>query len=626
VRRPNSTPPGSTLTAPTEGAVVKGAVTLSATTPVANPAKVEFVLDGHVLGAASTTTSPYTFSWDTTAAIDGTHWLAARVTDALGRIGTSSVTTVTVANVTPPPSSLPLAVAASTFSDGAGARTAGLTGLKGGNLLLALVGADGTSGTPQSVALSSPGLTWSMVRRANGSAGTSEIWKAVLPASSTSVSATATPGGSGFHASMTLVAFDGSSGVGASAVGSAASGAAGTTVTTTKPGSWVFGVGNDWDGAVARTLGAGQQVRHQWVDTSVGDTFWSQSTSAPTANQGTAVPIGTTAPTNHQWNLAAVEVLASSTAPPPVDDIPPTVQITDPAADAVVSGTTVVGATAADSSGVASVSFFLDGAALGSPDTTPPFTVSWDTTASAAGSHSLTAKARDVPGNVGTSAAVPVVVDNSAGAPAVIRIDARATRQATGTLQATGLTTPTAGDTLIAFVALDGPAGAGRQSAVVSGGGLTWTLVKRSNTQSGDSEIWSARAVGTLGNATITARPTVAGYNGLLTVLAFSGADGTSVAGAAGAPSGAPSIYLPGVARGSWVFAVGNDWDRAVARTVASGQVLQQQNVVTSAGDTFWVQSTAAPNPGLSLVTIADTAPTGDQWNFAAVAVKAKAG
>jgi hypothetical protein len=178
----------------------------------------------------------------------------------------------------------------------------------------------------------------------------------------------------------------------------------------------------------------------------------------------------------------------------------------------------------------------------------------------------------------------------------------------------------------VAFVAYDGPAGARRQTAVVSGAGVPWTLVKRSNSQSGDSEIWTARPVRTLSNATITVSPTVAGYPGLLTILAFAGADGVSVAGAAGAPSGAPSIYLPGVERGSWVFAVGNDWDRAVARSVVSGQVLQQQNLVTGSGTTFWVQSTAAPNPGLSLVTIADTAPVTDQWNYAAVAVRAATG
>ncbi|TPG19677.1 hypothetical protein EAH86_04320 [Pedococcus bigeumensis] len=626
VRRPDSSPPASTLTSPSEGAVVKGVVILSATTPVANAAKVEFVLDGHVLGAATSTGSPYTRSWDTTAQLDGTHWLAVRVTDNQGRIGTSPVSAVTVGNIAPPPSSLPLAVAASTFSDGAGSRSASLSGLKGGNLILALVAADGPPGAPQSVTVTGSGLTWSVARRANTSTGTSEIWKAVLPALSTAVTATAVPGGGSFHTSMTLLAFDGSAGVGTGAIASAPTGAAGTSVATTKPGSWIFGVGNDWDGATARTLAAGQLIRHQWVDTSIGDTFWSQSTTAPTAAQGTVVPLGTTAPSNHQWNLAAVEVLASSTSPPPVDDVPPTVQITDPGANAVVSGTTVVGATAADTSGVASVSFFLDGAALGAPDTTPPFTVGWDTTAAPAGSHSLTAKARDATGNIGTSAAVPVTVDNSARAPAVIRIDARATKQATGTLQATGVTTPTSADTLVAFVAFDGPAGAGRQTAVVSGAGVTWTLVKRANTQSGDSEIWTARPVRTLSNATITASPAVAGYHGLLTVLAFAGADGVSVAGAAGAPSGAPSIYLPGVERGSWVFAVGNDWDRAASRSVVGGQVLQQQNLVTSSGNTFWVQSTAAPNPGLSLVTIADTAPVTDQWNYAAVAVRAASG
>jgi hypothetical protein len=626
VRRPDSSPPASTLTSPTEDAVVKGVAILTATTPVANPAKVEFVLDGHLLGAATGTGNPYTRSWDTTAQLDGTHWLAVRVTDNQGRIGTSPVRAVTVGNIAPPPSSLPLAVAASTFSDGAGSRTASLSGLKGGNLILALVAADGPLGASQSITLTGSGLVWSLVRRANTSTGTSEIWKAVLPASSTAVTGTAVPGGDSFDTSMTMLAFDGSAGVGTGAIAGAPTGAAGTSVTTTKPGSWIFGVGNDWDGATARTLAAGQLMRHQWVDTSVGDTFWSQSTTAPTPAQGTVVPIGTTAPTNHQWNLAAVEVLASSTSPPPVDDVPPTVQITDPGANAVVSGTTVVGATAADTSGVTSVSFLLDGAALGSPDTTPPFTVSWDTTAAPAGSHSLTAQARDAAGNIGTSAAVPVTVDNSAAAPAVVRIDARATKQATGTLQATGLTTRTSADTLVAFVAFDGPAGAGRQTAVVSGAGVTWTLVKRSNTQSGDSEIWTARPVRTLSNATITATPTVAGYPGLLTVLAFTSANGLSVAGAAGAPSGAPSIYLPGVERGSWVFAVGNDWDRAVARSVVSGQVLQQQNLVTGSGTTFWVQSTAAPNPGLSLVTIADTAPVTDQWNYAAVAVRAATG
>ena len=55
-----------------------------------------------------------------------------------------------------------------------------------------------------------------------------------------------------------------------------------------------------------------------------------------------------------------------------------------------------------------------------------------------------------------------------------------------------------------------------------------------------------------------------------------------------------------------------------MARTPASGQQLQDQWVDTGSGDTFWVQSTAAPNsaPGLH-----DSAPTNDRWNYAAVEV-----
>jgi hypothetical protein len=47
------------------------------------------------------------------------------------------------------------------------------------------------------------------------------------------------------------------------------------------------------------------------------------------------------------------------------------------------------------------------------------------------------------------------------------------------------------------------------------------------------------------------------------------------------------------------------------------------QYVDTQVGDTFWVQSTAAPSTGIELVTIHDTAPTDDQWNYAAVEIVA---
>jgi hypothetical protein len=93
--------------------------------------------------------------------------------------------------------------------------------------------------------------------------------------------------------------------------------------------------------------------------------------------------------------------------------------------------------------------------------------------------------------------------------------------------------------------------------------------------------------------------------------------------GRAGAISGAPDIILPGVVAGDWVFAVGNDWDKAIARTPVAGQVLVHQKVDTATGDTYWVQSTTAPLTANGLVDIHDSAPTSDRWNYAAVEIVA---
>jgi hypothetical protein len=94
------------------------------------------------------------------------------------------------------------------------------------------------------------------------------------------------------------------------------------------------------------------------------------------------------------------------------DTIFPTVSITAPAGGSTVSGTVTVSADASDNVGVVGVQF-KDGAAnIGAEDTTSPYSVSWNTTAVADGSHTLTAVARDAAGNITTSAGVSVTVDN----------------------------------------------------------------------------------------------------------------------------------------------------------------------------------------------------------------------
>ena len=96
---------------------------------------------------------------------------------------------------------------------------------------------------------------------------------------------------------------------------------------------------------------------------------------------------------------------------PPPDTVAPTTAITAPLAGSTVSGTTSVSATAADDTGVARVEFYLDGV-LASTDTSAPYAWSWNTTTASNGSHTLSTKAYDAAGNVGTSAGVTVTVSN----------------------------------------------------------------------------------------------------------------------------------------------------------------------------------------------------------------------
>jgi peptidoglycan/xylan/chitin deacetylase (PgdA/CDA1 family) len=91
---------------------------------------------------------------------------------------------------------------------------------------------------------------------------------------------------------------------------------------------------------------------------------------------------------------------------------PPTVNLTAPANNATVSGTTTISADATDSQGVTSVQFKLNGNNLGSPDTIAPFSYSWNTAAVTDGNYSLTAMATNKTGLSATSAPVAVTVKN----------------------------------------------------------------------------------------------------------------------------------------------------------------------------------------------------------------------
>jgi len=295
----DTTPPSVSITSPTAGATLSGAVSLtaSATDDVA-VASVQFQLDGANLGTLDVA-APYAFSWDTTKSSNGTHTLKAIAKDGVGNTGTSAAVTVSVNNSTP-------------------------------------------DTTPPTVSITTP---------ANGATVLSTV----------TVSANAAD-----NVSVASVQFQ-------------------------------------LDGANVGTLDVASPYTFSWDTTKSAN---GSHTLKAVAKDG-AGNTGTS---------AAVTVTVNNSTP---DTTPPTVSITAPANGATVSSTVTVSANAADNVSVANVQFQLDGANLGSLDTTSPYSVSWDTTTASNGSHTLRAIATDPSNNSAISASVTVQVSNSSTPPTV---------------------------------------------------------------------------------------------------------------------------------------------------------------------------------------------------------------
>ncbi len=206
--------------------------------------------------------------------------------------------------------------------------------------------------------------------------------------------------------------------------------------------------------------------------------------------------------------------------------------------------------------------------------------------------------------------------------PPPITVDKTVSKDGRGTVTTNAFSTAAPGELLVAYVGMDGPPSIG-QTALVSGAGLTWTLIDRENTQSGVAEAWQAMATGVLSNVTVSSAVGVGTYNQSLTVVAYQGAAGIGnavTANGAGAGS-APSATLNMVGFNSVVYAVGIDWSQAAARTLAPGQSMVHQDVDPAAG-TFWVQALNGPaGPVETPITMASPTPAGDQWDFVAVEI-----
>jgi len=207
-----------------------------------------------------------------------------------------------------------LAVKSTVFADGTGAVTAGPFSTAAGDLVVAFATASGPAAGGQTLTITGGGLTWTRVARANATPGLADVWRASSPTALSNVSVTSTPSVSTYTQSLTVVTFAGAAGTGASAT-AGTTGAPSVSLTATAAGSLVYAVANDWDGAIARTLGPNQALTHQWLSTATGDTYWVQNTTTRTASAGSVVQLNDTAPTADRFNIAAVEILTAATGP-----------------------------------------------------------------------------------------------------------------------------------------------------------------------------------------------------------------------------------------------------------------------------------------------------------------------
>jgi len=371
-----------TMTAPTSGSTVSGTVTVSASVSIVGSltvAGVQFKLDGANLGAQDAS-APYSVSWNTTTASNGSHTLTAVATDALGLQFTSDSVTVTVANdITPPTVSITSPANGATVSGTitVSANAADNVGVAGVQFRVdgANVGAEDTV-APYSISINT--------------AGTSN----------------------GLH-TLTAVARDAAGNRTSSALVTitVANDTTAPTVSITSPAN-----GATVSGTVTVTASATDNVGVAGVRFRVdGANVGAEDTAAPYS-----ISIDTTTAVNglHTFTAVARDAAGNRTTSAPVtvtvanDTTAPTVSITSPAGGGTVSGTISVTATASDNLGVAGVQFLLDGAALGAEDTAAPYAVSWNTTTTTNGSHTLTAVARDAAGNRAVSAGVSVTVSN----------------------------------------------------------------------------------------------------------------------------------------------------------------------------------------------------------------------
>ena len=344
--------PTLTITSPTAGSTVSGSVTISSTTTNSSSiASVQYTLDGVNIGSALTA-SPFNLTWNSATTTNGTHSIGAVVTPTSGPNIIATPISVLVNNTNP----------------------------VGGNLI--------------------PNPTDTIASSTN--ANLPQNWSTDNWGSNTV----------GFKWLGTGSGYNGSQGLQVNMT-SYTSGDAKwdfTPVNITAGGTYNF---SDWYEASVPT-----DVVIQYNNASGADTYVDLGAvvASPTAwtkvSDTFTVPTGETQLTVFHL-IEAVGSLTTSdfslTAAAPV----PTISITSPTVNSTLSGNTTLTATTTNASSIASVQFTLDGTAIGSPITTSPYSLTWNSASTTNGGHAIGAILTPVSGSNITAAPVNVEITNA---------------------------------------------------------------------------------------------------------------------------------------------------------------------------------------------------------------------
>jgi hypothetical protein len=492
----DNTAPVVAVTSPAGGATVSASITVTANaTDSVGVAGVQFLVDGAPLGAEKTV-APYSVDWDTTTASDGGHAITARARDGAGNTTTSAAVAVTVANSTGSTTRIEDSSAAIAYTPD-GSWLLGYTDSRpwsGGTTALGF-----SLGQRATLNFTGTGVSWigfkgpqtgiatvhldgALVATIDAYSATEAVGVAMFTATglvngphTIAIEVTRTKNEASSDFFVAIDAFDVMSNGGgvptdttppAVGISSPADGAtvSGTTVITATATDNVGVVG-------VRFLVDGVQLGVE--DTAAPyEASWNTAAAANGAHTLTAVARDAA---GNSTTSNAVAVTVNNT----VDTAPPAVTITAPASNATVSGTITVAATASDDVGVAGVRFFVDGAQIGAEDTAAPYEAAWNTPATANGTHTVTAIARDAAGNTTTSAGVTVTVSNTASGEITRTEDSSTAITYEGTWAQGNMSRPWSGGTA-AIAALTGTVA--RATFAFNGQGISWIGFRGPNT------------------------------------------------------------------------------------------------------------------------------------------------